>query len=117
MAVKFTVKFKGEDLGTFDSDVEEVDHLITLEAETGMSVDEMIKALGRSSGRGMQAIVWYMHLKANKPQPLHVNFKLGDLDIEPVKEAEEDADPSPAADPVAALEEAFKKPATNGSAR
>lgn len=117
MALKFTVKFKGEDLGLFDSDEVTMNQALTLEGETGMTMSEMITALGKNSARGLQAVVWFRYLCLGRPQPLHNDFKFGDFDVEMVEDAEEPADPTPAADPVAELEAAFKKPATSGSAR
>lgn len=115
MAVKFSVKFKGEDLGVFDADEADMNQLLTLEAETGMTINEVITALGRSSAKGFQAVVWFRYLCLGRPQPLHDNFKVKDFDIEIIKDDE--PDPTEAADPVADLEEAFKKSATSGSVR
>lgn len=113
MAVKFSVKFKGEDLGVFDSDEVTMNQALTLENETGMTIDDMVKSLSKSSANGVQAVVWFRFFCLGRPQPYRQDFKFSDFDIEPV---EEEPDPTPAADEVAELEKAFKKSATPTSA-
>lgn len=117
MAVKFKISFKGEDLGVFDSDEVTMDQAIQLEDQAKMTLMEVINGTNRTSAKAMQAMVWFRYLQLGRPQPLHTDFKFGDLVTELVEDEADDADPTPAADPVAALEEAFKKPATSGSAR
>lgn len=107
MAVRFTVKFKGEDLGEFNSDEVYMDQALRLENEAKMTIDEMIKGLAISSARAVQAVVWFRLICLNRPAELHSNFRFGDFDVNPV---EEDPVPDPTeATEVAALEEVFKK--------
>ena len=116
MAVKFSVKFKGEDLGVFDSDEVTMNQALTLENETGMTIDDMVKSLSKSSANGIQAVVWFRYLCLGRPQPYRQDFKFKDFDVNPIQDPGDDADPTPAADEVAELEKAFKKSATATSA-
>lgn len=115
MAVKFQVKFKGDDLGVFDSDEVTMNEALTLENETGMTIDDMVKSLGRSSANGVQAVVWFRFLQLGRvtEHPYRADFKFKEFDVALI--GEPDPDPTEATDEVAELERAFKKSETSTS--
>ena len=69
---------------TWDFDPEDltVDEMVSIEAEAGMSVDEWLAELQRGMGRAFKILVWW--LRGRKTPADAVNFRIGDLNLEPV---------------------------------
>lgn len=92
-AVRFKVTFRDEDLGVFDTNTITMSHALQLEDKTGMTVQELLTNVGRSSARGLQALVWFHLLRLGRPVELFQEFTFADFDIDPV---EDETDPTEA---------------------
>ena len=94
MAVKFRVLFRGDDLGVFDSNAVTMDEAQQLEDKTGLTMNEMLDGVGKTSAKATRALIWFQRLRAGNPGELYENFTFGDYDIERIDEP----DPTRAAD-------------------
>jgi hypothetical protein len=90
------VSVKGREIGEFNDVKVGMSLAMQLEDATGWTVPELVEQVGRASGRGLQAFVWFTQLQAGVPNPeRHMEFTFEEFKLDSIDEEGDDAGKAP----------------------
>lgn len=83
--MQIKVSLKGEDLGTFDDEGMTLQEAFAIKASSGLSLQPFFAGLRDMDPLALQTLIWFLrHKKGEQSNAQEIDFRLGDLDMEPV---------------------------------
>lgn len=73
----------------FDRDALTLTDLYAIKSVSGLDFNPFLQGIGDGSPESLQTLVWFLRHKAGiQGDRLQVQFRIGDLDMEPIEEAD-----------------------------